>query len=318
MTPGENKNPAPGPVAPALLEAAADAAAMPLTAASLTARFGPRTSWRPAAGQLWRAVYADVNALVMLLAVGADTVTAAPLTTEPIAASGDVVALTTDATALGVPVTVCTRLARDLPLSVLDRPVDDLGADLAARLLDHSAHAEAADDTENPLAVDPLTAAVAADLEDDLDLLADLSAPETPPLAAGADSGIDLDTVGPEDLDRLAARLGIGLPALFELIDGLRPLTPDQAQVFKEVLGALPTPESFPPALVLELHQPRWRALVRQRARLDHRSETDARAALTQDVLSLAARQTGQQEPSWPDRIRRWADAQGLDPDADA
>jgi hypothetical protein len=67
----------------------------------------------------------------------------------------------------------------------------------------------------------------------------------------------------------------------------------------------------------VELTQPRWRELVRGRSSRDRITEAAARTALAYDVIGMAARQTGGQEPAWPDRVRRWAEAHHLDPDAD-
>jgi hypothetical protein len=302
-----------GAVPQRLLDLAKQAAAPQLTERALDKEFGPRSSWVPAAGQLWRAVREDVSALVVVLAVDAESVTVAPATveTQELGTESDAVVLSE--TVLGVPVTVWPGLRRFLPLNVLDRPIDDLGADVVSRIV------------ESPIAADPERTDwwgddVRAELADDLDLLAELSADADPAASAEASAdaptGIDLAAVEPDDLNTVASRLGVGLPVVFELIDGKRPATPEQARVFKEVFGGLPTAEPLPTGLVLELRQPRWRGLVRKRSDRDQISEEAARDALTQDVFTLAARQTGEQEPYWPDRIRRWAEGHGLDPDA--
>jgi hypothetical protein len=50
----------------------------------------------------------------------------------------------------------------------------------------------------------------------------------------------------------------------------------------------------------------------------DEPTEEAARTALAYEVHAMAARQTGDRAPSWPDRIRRWAEVHQLDPDADS
>ena len=108
------------------------------------------------------------------------------------------------------------------------------------------------------------------------------------------------------------------MPALLDLLDGKRPPTSDQRAVLLQVFGAAPAVGMVPAGLVRELAQPRWRNLVRQRWGQDVQTEDVARSAIAYDIYALAARQTGDQESSWPDRIRHWAQIHQLDPDADA
>jgi hypothetical protein len=302
-----------GAVPQRLLDMAKLAAAPQLTETALDQQFGPRSSWVPAAGQLWRAVREDVTALIVVLAVDAKSVTVAPATVEPQGPGTESDAVVLSETVLGVPVTVWAGLRRSLPVNVLDRPIDNLDADVVSRIAQFASTAVTG---SAALRGDD----VRAELADDLDLLAESSADADPAASAEASAdaptGIDLAAVEPDDLNAVASRLGVGLPVVFELIDGKRPATPEQARVFKEVFGGLPTAEPLPTGLVLELRQPRWRGLVRKRSDRDQISEEAARDALTQDVFTLAARQTGEQEPYWPDRIRRWAEGHGLDPDA--
>jgi hypothetical protein len=306
-----------GAVPAQLLALAKQAAAPQLTGPALDRRFGPRSSWAPATGQLWRAVREDVTALVVLLTVDAESVTVAPATVDNEGAGADADALVLDDTALGVPITVWAGLRRALPVSALDRPVDDLGADVVGRIVTRTT---AVGTAGTALLVDDLR----AELADDLDSLAEPAAVNDVVPAVAADgpvdapATIDLDAVEPEDLDEAAARLGVALPVVLDLIDGKRPPTPAEAEVLREVLGAAPEAAPPPQALVVELAQPRWRSLVRQHRRRRGLTEVAARTALAYDVGMMAARQTGEREPSWPDRIRLWAQSEQLDPDADA
>ena len=305
-----------GAVPQELLALAQKAAAPQLRETVLKRRFGPRSSWVPAAGQLWRAVVEDVTALVVLTAVDLESVTVVPVSVGGGGKEADDM-LVLDGTVLGVPVTVWAGLRRMLPVSVLDRPVDDLGAAVLSRIADRS---PAAADTRAALLADD----VRAELVDDLDLMAEravnpVSAAATAGGAAtGTPAGIDLDAVDPADLDEAAARLGVPLPVVLDLIDGKRPPTPTEADVLRELLGGAPEAAPPPQALVVELAQPRWRNLVRHHRRSRGLSEAAARTALAYDIGAMAARQTGEHEPSWPDRIRLWAQGEQLDPDADA
>lgn len=303
-----------GAVPQRLLGLAKQAAASQLTESALDKRFGPRSSWVPEVGQLWRAVRQDVSALVVVLAVEVESVLVVPATVQPQEPGGterDAVVLS--GTVLGVPLTVWTGLRRSLPVNVLDRPIDNLDANVVRRIAQAASKAVTG---SAALGVDD----VRVEAADDLNLLAEPSADAHPAASpeAFADplTGIDLAAVEPDDLDAVASRLGVGLPVVFDLIDGKRPATPEQARLFKEVLGGLPAARPLPTGLILELRQPRWRGLVRKRSDRDQISEEAARGALTQDVSALAARQTGETEPYWPDRIRRWAEGHNLDPDA--
>jgi len=302
-----------GAVPQELLAMAEKAAAPQLRETALNRRFGPRSSWVPAAGQLWRAVREDVTALVVLIAIDVESVTVVPASVDSGGAGADTDAVVLDGTALGVPVTVWAGLPRALPVSVLDRPVDDLGAAVLNRITDR---APAAEPASTALLVDD----VRAELADDLDLLAEPAVDTAPvPADAGdAPAAIDLDAVDPADLDEAAARLGVPLPVVLDLIDGKRPPTPAEADVLREVLGAAPEAAPPPLALVVELAQPRWRSLVRQHRRRRGLTEAAARTALAYDIGAMAARQTGERAPSWSDRIRIWAQGEQLNPDADA
>lgn len=305
-------------VPPSLLALARASAAPRLVEASLAHRFGPRSSWQPIPGQLWRAAQGKTNLLVLLVAVDARTAVAAPVTTDVTASGKDVLVI--DGTSLALPVLVWAGLRRPIPIAALDRPIDELGADVLARVL--QAPLGDLPPVLGSLAEDPLDAR--AELLDALEDLIDATMAELPspvdPAPAGAASspGIDLDAVDATALEVARERLGVTFPVLLDIIDGKRPPTPAQAAVLLEVLGAAPTPAEPPSGLVLELLQPRWRGVVRAHGRHDIIDERAARSDLAHQVLAMAARQTGLAEPAWPDRIRRWAEAHRIDPDVDA
>lgn len=296
-------------VPPQLMAMAERTGAPQLTAAALDQRWGPRSTWTPGRGQLWRVVRDDVTALVVLLDVQADAVTAVPATVDGASIGEDILVLAD--TALGVPVFAWIGLPRSLPVAVLDRPVDAVSADVVSHLVDLAAARPAHD-----VAV---LGERAAELLDDLVLLA-----ETPSATVGGglphseEKGIDRDSLDPDALSHAAGLLGVSMPVLLDLIDGKRPHTSDQGALLRQVFGGAPVVGTVPAGLVRELAQPRWRNLVRQRWGKDVQTEDAMRRAVAHDIYALAARQTGEQEPSWPDRIRRWAQIHQLDPDADA
>ncbi|MEU7691049.1 hypothetical protein [Microbispora hainanensis] len=303
-----------GEVPKHLIALAQQAAAPQLTEAALERRFGARSTWVPAPGQIWRALHDDIGVLVLLLAVDADSVTAAPVTIDSIAENHDSVLIEGGVT-FDAAVNVWPTLARELPASLLDRPVDDVGVAIVQQVADQAARPEDALESAGRLAVDPSVSEARAALEDDLAAMLEVTATEADATNTEVAGGIDIHALAPEALDTAAARLGVSLPVVLDLIDGKQAPTSQEATIMREVLGATPTTAPPPPGLVREFNQPRWRGLVRQRRRRDEVTDSAARLALAYEVSAMAARQTGGQEPSWPDRIRRWAEAHQLDPD---
>ncbi|MEO3810794.1 hypothetical protein ABGB17_17485 [Sphaerisporangium sp. B11E5] len=298
-----------------LVALAQQVAAPQLTESALERRFGPRSTWAPAPGQIWRALRDDIGLLVLLLAVDADSVTAVPVTVEPITENPGSMLIEGEVTSLNSPVTVWPGLCRELPISLLDRPVDDVGT-AARQVADRVARPQKVSEAASPLSADPDVSEARAALEDDLAAMTEVTATEVETTEAETAGGINIDALAPETLDEAATRLGAPLPVVLDLIDGKRAPTPQEAVIMREVFGAAPTATPPPLGLVTEFNQPRWRGLVRQRKRRDELTDSEARLALAYEVSAMAARQTGDQAPSWPDRIRRWAEAHQLDPDA--
>ena len=293
---------------------AQQAAAPQLTESALRLRFGPRSSWAPVPGQIWRVTREDVGLLVLLLEVGVDSVNAAPISVESVHAA-DTLPIDGGGTALGVPVTVWPGLRRGFSVGVLDRPVAEVTPAVVGLVVGWPTR------SEEPVSdvarrSDPAVSEARALLEDDLAAVADMLGVDVEPLDPEMTGGIDFENLPSEAMDEAVERLGVPLPVLLDMIDGKRISTPDQAMIMREVLGGSPAAAALPPGLVTELHQPRWRGLVRQCGRRDRITEEAARTALAYDVTAMAARQTGDQEPSWPDRILRWSESHQLDPDA--
>jgi hypothetical protein len=300
-----------------LMALAQQAAAPQLTEAALKRRFGPRSTWVPAPGQLWRALRDDIGVLVLLLAVDGEAVTAAPVTVESITEGFNTVVIEGGVTSLDVAVTVWPGLRRELPVSALDRPVDEVDPAVVRRVADRAARPEEASESASGLSADSAALEARVVLEDDLAALVEVPATEAEEPEGEAAGGIDIDALTPEALEEVAGRLGAPLPVVLDLIDGKRAPAPREAAIMREVLGAAPKAAQPPLGLVREFNQPRWRGLVRQRRRRDELTDGAARLALAYEVHAMAARQTGDKEPSWPDRIRRWAEAHQLDPDAE-
>lgn len=305
-----------GAVPTELVAMAQQAAAQQLTDAALDRRFGPRSAWEPARGQIWRALREDIGVLVLVLAVDTDSITAVPVTVECITGVADALQIGSEGTCLGVPVTVWTGLRSELPTSVLDRPIDDLEPAIVRRVADQAAQRGEVPGAVGGLPPNPEASEARAALQDDLIAMIEVPAVEDDVSKREAQGRIDIGDIGPEALDEVAARLGVQLPVVLDLIDGKRAPTPHDIDVIRDVLGAEPTATPPPAGLVRQFNQPKWRGLVRQRARRDHLTESAARLVLAYEITAMAARQTGDQEPSWPDRIRQWAEVHQLDPDS--
>lgn len=293
---------------------AQQAAAPQLTESALRLRFGPRSGWAPAPGQIWRVTREDLDLLVLLLEVGADSVNAAPISVESVHAA-DTLPIDGGGTALGVPVTVWPELRHSLSVGVLDRPVAEVTAAVVDRVVGWPTR------SEQPVSdvvrgSDPAVSEARAMLEDDLAAVADVLNADVESLGPEMIGEIDFENLPLEAFDDVAERLGVAMQVALDMIDGKRVPTPSQAMIMRDVLGGSPAAAALPPGLVTELRQPRWRGLVRQRGRRDRIAEEAARTALAHDVNAMAARQTGGPEPSWPDRIRRWSESHQLDPDA--
>jgi hypothetical protein len=299
-----------------LLQAAVAAAAQALTPSALRERFGPPANWQILPGQLWRAAWDDVTLLVLIVSAAAEAVTAAPATVEPAAEDEESLIVDSRRTALDEPITIWGGLVRQLRLEVLDRPIDAIGADVAAWVTDKSSvpsGCRAGVKLASPFEADIEVRAVAAD---DMGYLADAKS-----WAAGIDYA---PAAGPAaiappsrgQLVELHGRLGLPLPDVLALVDGRRPPTaPEEIAALREVLGRVPHVRAPAKGLVAELSHPRWRPAARAFARQSDRSEPEARLAMAYEIsgASMAARQTGDQEPAWRDRVQRWVQAHRLE-----
>ena len=283
-----------------------------LTEPALHERFGVPDRWPLRPGAVWRARWDDVALLVLLVGnPTATTVTATPVTFDDTGADADTLLVTAPA-ARGVPLTVWRTLRRDLPLAVLDRPVDELAPAVVA----WTTGGPAPDDAQLGGPTLPSVASrspVRADLGDDLDALIAAVPALTPtpprPAAAGTRKRV---SPSDEQFAALMARLGVMLPVVLDLVDGKRQPNPQEAAALLDILGATPEVTPPPAELVIEMYQPRWKVTVLDLARRRDLDEAAARMAMANGAFALAARQTGEQTPDWRERLARWADAEGL------
>jgi hypothetical protein len=298
---------------PELIRLAHSVAQPQLTEAALRERFGRSVHWPLLPGVVWRARWDNVVLLVLLVGnPTVATVTAIPVTFDATGADADTL-LVTSASGRGVRLAVWRSLRRDLPLAVLDRPIDELAPAVVA----WTAAGPVPDDAQPGGPTLPSAAPrgpVRADLQDDLDALIAAFPALTPVPSRRSATGIR-KRVSPseEQFAALMTRLGVSLPVVLELVDGKRQPSPEDAAALLDVLGVTPDVTPPPADLVVEMYHPRWKATVLDLARRDDVNEAAARTAMASGAFALAARQTGEQTPDWRERLARWADAEGLE-----
>lgn len=295
-----------------LIGLAHKAAQPQLTELALRERFGVPDHWPLRPGAVWRARWDDVALLVLLVGnPTATTVTAMPVTFDDTGADTDTLLVTAPA-ARGVSLTVWRTLRRDLPLAVLDRPVDELAPAVVA----WTTGGPAPDDAQLGGPTLPSVASrspVRADLGDDLDaLIAAVTALTSAPSRAAAAGTRKRVSPSDEQFAALMARLGVGLPVVLDLVDGKRQPSPEEAAALLDIVGVTPEVAPPPAELVIEMYHPRWKVTVLDLARRRDLDEAAARMAMANGAFALAARQTGEQTPDWRERLARWADAEGL------
>lgn len=275
-------------------------------------RFGLPDHWPLRPGAVWRARWDDVALLVLLVGTPtATTITAMPVTFDDSGADGDTLLVTAPA-CRGVRLTVWRTLRRDLPLAVLDRPVDELAPAVIAWTTGGPAPHDAQIGGPTLPSVAPRSP-VRADLRDDLDaLMAAVPALKLAPPRLATSATRERVSPSDEQLARLMDRLGVGLPVVLDLIDGKRQPTQDEAAALLDIVGVTPEVAPPPAELVIEMYHPRWKVTVLDLAHRRDLKEAAARVAMANGAFALAARQTGEQTPDWRERLARWADAEGL------
>jgi hypothetical protein len=300
-----------------LLQAAASAAAPALTPPALRKRFGSPASWQIVRGQLWRARSGDVTLLLLIMSVAAEAVTAVPVTVDPAAENEESLIVGSRRTALDQPVTVWGGMQRRIRTEVLDWPIDDIGEDVAAWVTNRSTIPPGCRAGASPASPFEPDAEVGAMVADDVDNLAAARS-----WAAGLDYAPEparpVPAIQPTkaQLLELQRRLEASLPDVLALVDGDRPpSTAGETVALREVLGREPHVRAPAHGLVVELSHPRWRSAARAFGRRSNRTEPEARLAMAYEIsgASMAARQTGGQDPVWRDRVERWLQAQGLE-----
>ena len=225
-----------------VLRAGAAAAASSALVKAVRAAESSATMPDPARGQLWRSCWEDITQLVLVLRVSqAGIAVVAPVTTDPPAADDTSAVLGPDLTVLEQPATVWGGLAVGVPLVVFDLAISDI----AATVVDAVERVAAGHRTGVlPAGVSvgaPVmfafdqAAEVRAELADNLEFLG--QAAWAPQGSGSAPRPLRELLQSPPDLPALKDALGLGLPAVIDIVMSRRPVTPVQAAAVAAVTG---------------------------------------------------------------------------------
>ncbi len=283
-----------------------------LTTGGIRERFGEPARVRPSAGQVWRATWADVSRLVLLVEAKERYWRVAPVSVEPTGEDHDTLVLSPESTVFGLEVTVWAGLARSIPTGTLSRIVDTWPVEITSWCGDTSA-GSIGDPPSGARRGRPGSepwdggAMVRVALTDDMDVLA--AAPLVPTQqTAQVDLRAAARAVG---LRAVVDALGTSQPETMQILSGKRPTTQAQAQALAPLLGfsvddIMAASGSLPFDLAVELEQPWWRSTWQALARYFQGSETSARISVGFGVFGMAYRQTGETAPDWRGRIGQW------------
>lgn len=302
-----------------VLRAGAAAAASPRLVEAIRSAENAVAVSDPSPGQLWRASWDDAAQLVLVLGVtGAGAAMVAPVTTDPPVSDESSVILDAGLTVLGHAATVWGGLAVEVPFLVFDLMIGEVAATFVAAAERVAAVGSADALPTGVRAGTPVTspfdpaAEIRAELADTLEPLRDAAwAPQPLGSVQSLRELLQGRADVPALMKALVETLGLGLPAVMEILMGKRHVTPEQAAAAAEVTGlttqqVLSAVTPLPDGLISEMDRPRWRKALRA-LRRPGEPEAAARLTAAYGTLALAARQTGPaSSPSWPQRIRQY------------
>lgn len=257
----------------------------------------------PAAGQVWRARIAELTELVLLIAVDAHTVMAAPVSIDAEYADEQAVTVPADESPLGVATTVWLGLAHTVPMRTLDRCAGRLtppAAEVTSTIRGIGQPGAAVVSAAQPVAE------YRARLADCIEKLSNVSSeiPGTGELPAL------LTTAGLKP-SRLV-ELGLDTPRALSVARGTAAVNENEAEVLAreldrsldDVLNANPAP---PTDLTTWLDRPQRRRQLEGLAAQRGIDAEEARVHAAYDVWALAAREPGG-GVDWNARLDRYFD----------
>ncbi|MFI7679388.1 hypothetical protein [Actinophytocola sp. NPDC049390] len=253
----------------------------------------------PTSGQLWRARWGAVTQLLLVLESAAQSVRAAPVTSDPDMADDSAGILAEGASDLSIPLVVWLDDAASVPLRVLDRFVGAL-AEQHRRVQDVPRGRPIVSDVDE-------RAVQRARGQDAMDVFVSARwAPEG--------TGTLKEILGKADRSRLSAVLALPDRQVIALLRGRKGVTPDQAERLAPVVGEsaevlLASNPPLPEDLVADLDLPVYRAMVNALAKRRGLEEIEAWRFAGYAVAGVANRQTEGPALSWREQLDRYFEA---------
>lgn len=252
---------------------------------------------RPEACQIWRANWQGTATLVVITQVERTTLTTVAVTTTPDLADDHAVVVDPQHTYMDVPLVVWDRMAKKLPIRVLERCLGTLAPDWSTGFRPRPAQG----------AVDVRHQERAA-VQDRLDDLAQASWAQT--FEHSLTELLDQD-----DNRRLLLKIpNLTRDAQLSLRRGQRALTEEQA-VQMSILSSIPSQDwlaagpTLPDALVEAIDQPSERPRITRLASTLGLDEIAARREVAYKLYALAARETGTATENWSARLHHYLQA---------
>lgn len=258
-------------------------------------------------GFLWLARWEGNSVLLLTLNEPSTprTVRAAPVTIEPGLEDKDSVLLAAEVSALGLPLTVWLGLAQDVPIRALERPLGGVAANFSSRDLEQGAASLPAG---TRIGASRFGSSPSAEKRAELEDLFEDWVQGLKPLPT-LERTQKSKPKPPFTLRQVVDALEVPQRQAMDIVRGLRSLTPREAGRLAAFIGStaekiMATAEPLPTELLLEIEQPRWRHLVNSELKPDETDETLAQLRIARQAFALAARQSGQGQDVWRQRLR--------------
>lgn len=262
-------------------------------------------------GQLREAIWGEFEATVLVIDVddARAEVTVNPVSLEPGVADERTLVLGAESVPLRGGVAIWPTVAVTMSFAVLDGLVAELperAMHMVKRSFSAVQRASGHRDGTGPrFGADPLPGSGAARAIDDLLDSVDALCAVRPRVHSQSPTRSRAEF--PLKLGELITTLNITQSEAMSIISGKRHLPPDKLEIVARAAGvsvaevsaaSLPLPDD----LERELLEPRWRAVIRQHARMGN--EAEAREELGRNAFALAARSTGRGRELWRQRIQ--------------
>jgi hypothetical protein len=132
---------------------------------------------------------------------------------------------------------------------------------------------------------------------------------EMEPLPSQSERTEGLQRKPPFTLQQVMDSLKVPQRQAMNIVRGRHQLTSAEAQELAAHIGSTAeaiqaVAEPLPNDLLLELEQPRWRYLIHSEAQKEKTNEIEARLRIARQAFALAARQHGEGEGVWRQRLR--------------